>query len=52
LNKIISSLFSHEIKNSLASIKFGLEMFLKYDMDREEIKESSLELLNTLKHSH
>jgi len=48
LNNIISSIFSHEIKNSLASVKFGIDMFLKYEMDREEIKESSLELLNTL----
>ena len=48
MNNIISSIFSHEIKNSLASVKFGIDMFLKYEMDREEIKESSLELLNTL----
>ena len=48
MKDIISSVFSHEIKNSLASIKFGLEMFIKYDIDKKEIKEQSKELLNTI----
>jgi len=48
LKDIISSIFSHEIKNSLASIKFGLDMFVKYDVDRQELKESSQELMKTV----
>jgi len=48
LSNIISSIFSHEIKNALSSIKFGLEMFVKYDIDKDELKKTSSELLKSI----
>ena len=48
MSNIISSIFSHEIKNALSSIKFGLEMFVKYDIDKDELKKTSSELLKSI----
>jgi len=48
LKNLISSIFSHEIKNSLTSIRFGIEMFDKYDLSKEEQKKNISDLLNTI----
>lgn len=38
MKNYIDSVFSHELKNSLTSIKFALEMFAKYEMNYDEKK--------------
>jgi len=48
LKKIISSVFFHELKNSLSSIRFSIEVFNKYEMSEEEKKQSINEVLNTI----
>jgi len=48
LKNLISSVFSHEIKNSLTSIKFGIEIFAKYEMSPKEKKTFIADLLNTI----
>ena len=48
MKNLISSIFSHEIKNSLTSIRFGIEMFDKYDLSKEEQKKNISDLLNTI----
>jgi len=48
MKNLISSVFSHEIKNSLSSIRFGIEMFDKYEMDKDEKKKFISDLLNTI----
>jgi len=51
LKDLISSVFSHELKNTLASIRFGIEMLAKYDMSKEEEKEFIKNILNTINNS-
>jgi len=48
LKKIITSVFFHEIKNSLNSIRFGVEVFDKYEMTAEEKKNSIKDILSTI----
>jgi len=45
---LISSVFSHELKNSLSSIRFGIEIFNKYEMSSQEKKKFVSDLLNTI----
>jgi len=48
VKNLISSIFSHEIKNALTSIKFGIEIFDKYEMNPKEKKTFISDLLNTV----
>ena len=48
MKKIITSVFFHEIKNSLNSIRFGIEVFDKYEMTTEEKKNSIKDILSTI----
>ena len=51
MKNLISSVFSHELKNNLSSIRFGLEMFDKYDMSQEEKKSFIKDTLVTINNS-
>jgi len=48
MKDLISSLFSHEIKNSLSSIRFGVTILDKYEMSPEERKVFIQDLLNNI----
>jgi two-component sensor histidine kinase len=48
LKNLISSIFSHELKNSLTSVKFGIEMLDKYEMSNEEKKDLVKNSLQTI----
>jgi len=48
LNKLISSVFFHELKNSLSSIKFSIQILDKYDMSVQEKKENIQNIVTTI----
>ena len=48
MQKFITSVFFHELKNSLASVKIGVEMFSKYEMTKEGKQSHIKSLLSTI----
>ena len=48
MNKFFSSVFFHELKNSLSSIKFSVQMLDKYDVSAQEKKETVDNIISTI----
>ena len=48
MNKFFSSVFFHELKNSLSSIKFGVQMLDRYEVSAQEKKETISNIILTI----